>query len=287
MPTITKHKVRKTPAKKAKKRTARVVKFTSVVDRIAPIEDNVPKLSMSFYGDSGTGKTTVACSFPKPLLLIGAEDGTQSVRDVEGVEFVRLDNAEELSDLVRHIPNSEYETVVLDTLGMLYELQFCSILGIEEMPVTGSWGMASREQWQQCNTQVITRLRPFLELHRSSCHVIILAQERVFEPEENYSDLLMPFVSSACTPGVVKWLNPACNYVCQTFIRQKTEKKITKVGNEEITTTKKGKGVEYCLRTAPDPVFKTKFRLPKGAELPDVIVDPDYDKIYELIAQGG
>ncbi len=31
------------------------------------------------YGPPKTGKTRLACTFPKPMLLIGTEDGTKSV----------------------------------------------------------------------------------------------------------------------------------------------------------------------------------------------------------------
>jgi hypothetical protein len=86
---------------------------------------------------------------------------------------------------------------------------------------------------------------------------------------------------------VTGWLNPACDYICQTFIRQVSEQVTIKLGNKEVKKSRKGAGVEYCLRTAPDPVFITKFRIPKGVDLPDVIVDPDFDKINQLITGQG
>ena len=55
-------------------------------------------------------------------------------------------------------------------------------------------------------------------------------------------------------------------------------------GKEIKRQVKTGK-VEYCLRTAPSPTYTTKFRVPKENcdGIPDVIVDPDYDKIMELL----
>jgi hypothetical protein len=70
-------------------------------------------------------------------------------------------------------------------------------------------------------------------------------------------------------------------------LRQKEETRTVKIGGKEVTKKVKGGVVEYCLRTAPDPVYTTKFRLPKGRKLPDVIVDADYEKLVALIGGGG
>jgi hypothetical protein len=45
---------------------------------------------------------------------------------------------------------------------------------------------------------------------------------------------------------------------------------------------------EYCLRVGPHDLYTTKFRKPKENVLPDVLTNPDYNKLYALIkkAQG-
>ncbi len=71
------------------------------------------------------------------------------------------------------------------------------------------------------------------------------------------------------------------------FIRQKMETKKTKVGqgaqSKTIETEVPGKGVEYCTRVGPNSVYTTKFRVPKGTPLPEVLVDADYTKLMALI----
>jgi hypothetical protein len=143
--------------------------------------------------------------------------------------------------------------------------------------------MAKQQEWGQCALETKERLRSLL---KQSCHVVILAQEREFNTETE-GDVIMPFVASALTPSVVGWLNPACDYICQTFIRDRFTEVMVKIAGKSVKRRKKEDGVDYCLRTAADPVYTTKFRLPKGARLPDAIVDPDYRKIQELIEQGG
>lgn len=252
-----------------------------MLGRIEPVGLPVGGVKLNVYGRSGTGKTTFACTFPKPLLLVGAEDGTRSVHNVRGVDFVRLQETEELRSIAEFLQSSEskYKTVVLDSASSLQDMVLKELLGLEELPPQGSWGMASREAWTQCALKTKEWMRVLLQLQ---AHVVITAQEREFNVE-NDSDLLMPYVASALTPSVTGWLNPACDYITQTFIRESFTTKATKVGDKTIKRREKTGAVEYCLRTGPDPVYTTKFRLPKGKELPLAVVDPTYSKLERLI----
>jgi len=256
---------------------------SSVVDRIGPVSLANSDMKINIYGRSGTGKTTLACTFPKPLLLIGAEDGTRSVHNVNGVDFVPITTSGELTELTEYVIQSDkYKTVVLDTASSLQDMILKEIMGIDELPAQKSWGMASRDQYGQCSLQTKERLRALLNL--KDCNVVILAQEREFNTESDGS-LLMPYTGSALTPSVTGWLNPACDYICQTFIRQRTELRTIKIGKKVSKKEQTIKGVDFCLRVAPDPVFMTKFRLPKGTELPEFLIDPNYEAIDKLIWQ--
>ena len=281
--------------KKQRPKAKRRKKGKGVLARIAPISLSSSGIKLNIYGRSATGKTTLACTFPKPLLLIGTEDGTRSVFNVKGVKYVRLWESGELTKLIDHILDGEsYKTVVLDTASSLQNMILKEVLGLEKLPAQSSWGMATQQQWGQCALQTKERLGSLLDLaspgnayqeqREYTPDVVIVAQERDFDTDAE-GDLLMPYVASALTPSVTGWLNPACDYICQTFIRGKMKTKVVKVGKKKIRTKKPGKGVEYCLRTAPDAVFTTKFRLPRGASLPDVIVDPSFKKINDLIRQ--
>jgi len=272
--------VRKVSAKpRAKRRGA------GVLGRIGPIsERNTSNIAINVYGRSGSGKTTFACTFPKPLLLIGTEDGTQSVHNVKGVEFVRLQESSEIREVIEaQQAERRWRTVVLDTASMLQDMVLKEILGIDELPAQKSFGMASRENWGQCALQTKEILRAVIGLRvKADCSVVVLAQEREFDTDSE-SDLIMPYVGSALSPSVTGWLNPACDYIVQTFIRRVMVEKTVKMGGKTVKKRQPGKGVEYCIRTGPDAVYTTKFRVPKGTPLPEDIVDPDYRKVLELI----
>lgn len=272
---------------KIEKQTFRKAAKGDVVSRIAPVTLGDAGLKMNVYGRSGTGKTTFACTFPKPLLIIGAEDGTRSVHNVKGVRFVQVRSSAEVVTLVGHLREhaAEWKTVVLDSASSLQDLILKELLGLDQLPTQKSWGLATRDQWGQCSIQTKELLRELLDLSGVGVHVVVTAQEREFNTE-NESELLMPFVGSAMTPSTTGWLNPACDYIVQAFIRERMEEKIVKVGDKRIPRRVKTGGVDYCIRTAPDPVYTTKFRVPKGTRLPEVLVDPDYDKVMALVRGG-
>lgn len=254
----------------------------TVLDRIAPIS-NHGGVKLNVYGRGKTGKTRLACSFPKPLLLVGTEDGTKSVAKVKGVRFVRLYNSEELGIITEMLKGGSFKTMVLDTAGGLQDMMMKELKGWDEMPVQRSFGMAERGDWMQVGTWWKERIRALVDLaENTSLNVVIIAHERNFT-EENSGDLMLPTVGAALTPTVAAWLNGAVDYVCQTFIRQVEEEvEVELAGIKQVMIQKTNKA-EYCLRVGPHPIFVTGFRLPDDIVLPDVIVDPTFDKINALI----
>lgn len=279
MPTV-KKQVAKPKAKiKSKGRS------DSVLDRIAPVSDDDSGLRFALYGRTKTGKTRLACTFPKPVLIMGFEKGTKSVANIKGVDFVRIWEPEEVPIIVEHkLLTGDYATVVVDQASEMQNLILARILGIDKMPEQGSWGMASREEYGQCALQTKELLRSILTVAENSpVNAIIVAHERNFN-EESGGDLLLPSVGAALSPSVTNWLNGACDYICQTFIKEKTTTRTTMIKGKSVTMSTPAKGADYCLRIGPHPVYMTGFRQPPGSkELAEYIVDPTYDKINKLI----
>lgn len=274
------------------KQTTRPVKkkSSSVVDRIAPIEfEEDEGIKILLYGKSGSGKTTLWATFPAPILVMVCSGGLRpgELRSIDTPENrkrisqVVLEGVDEVKEIIDHVLESEkYKTIVIDHASGLQDLTLKEILGLDELPAQKSWGLASQQQYGQSTLQCKEVFRAMLNL---SCNVVIIAQERVFGNEDADSDLIQPSVGAALSPSLAGWLGPACDYVCQTLIRPVIIEKTKTIGPKSVTTRVRGKGVEYCLRTAPHDIYASKFRVPIGTELPDVIVNPTFAKIKQLI----
>jgi len=265
---------------------------------LASAWDATDGIRMNAYGRSGTGKTTFWGTFPGPILALICSGGSKpgELKSLNTPEMRRkitapiISEPKQVDELVaEQRETGHYTTVVLDHASSFLRLVLKEILDLNRAPLTLKWGTATQAQWGIINSQVIERLDALLSL---SCNVVIVGQEREFKPkegDEGYDEdgILAPYIASDVTPGVLRWLYPAADYTCQTFIRQKTKEQIVTVNKKKIRRQVPVKGVEYCLRTAPSSVCMTKFRVPKGTKLPDAIVDPTFEKIQALIRGGG
>lgn len=274
-------------------KTSPAPKVSGVLGRIVPVSSQEGGLKIVVYGRGKTGKTSFACTFPKPLLLIGTEDGTRSVSNVKGVEFVMLYEADDLGELVGQVQaQGKYSTLVLDTAGGYQDLILKGVLGLDEVPVSKyrqaskgeAWGITDKGTWGTIGTQFKERMRSFLNLAQSpGLHTVVIAHERSFGDDDSQSNLIFPTIGPALTPSASGWLNGACDYICQTFLRERTEERIHEVQGKKISQKVKTGEVEYCLRTGPHPVFMTGFRVPRGVVVPADIPDPCYDKVLAAI----
>lgn len=273
----------------------KVKKKTNVLDRISDIGfDEDDGIKITLYGTSGSGKTTLWATFPKPALAVITSGGNKpgELRSIDTpenrgkVKQVALENSEELREIIEYVrEEGAFSTVVLDHCTGFQDLVLKEILGLDKIPEQKGWGLADQQDYGQCTQQCKEYFRELLSL---DCNVVFIAQERTFG-DDSGSEILTPTVGAALFPNLAGWLNSSVDYVCQTFKRKKTKR--VEIKNKQTGTTKVQyvpvKGVEYCLRTGPDPVFMSKFRLPKGTPLPDVIVDPTFDDIYALIKGEG
>lgn len=265
-------------------------KTRSAVDRISDINfDTSTGIKALIYGQSGTGKTTLWATFPGPILVVVCSGGRNpgELRSVNTPEYRKkikqcvISTRDEFRELIEYQAETDtFTTLVLDHCTGLQDVTLRDILGIDELPAQMGWGDATQQQWGKCALQMKETLRAALSL---SCNVVITAQERSFTPSED-TDIAVPYVGAALAPSVTGWLNPACDYIVQTFKKQKEVARQVTMAGKTTTQVTKVKGVDYCLRVGPDPTYITKFRLPKGmVKLPDYIVDPDFDKMLKLM----
>ncbi len=243
---------------------------------------------MLLYGESGTGKTTFAATFPDPVRWYICSGGDKpgelkSINTPENRKRIKpvivrgFDHFLELLDK----DTGQYESSILDHATGFADAVLGEIIG-KPVPAQKAWGLASMQQYGQLSLQCKEAFRKLLN---QPGNIVIIAQQRTFggKDEGGNPDVIQPTIGAALTPSVTGWLNPACDYVVQTFKRPNMVHSSTTVAGRSIATSVRGKGVTWCARCEPHDVFITKFRLPAGYKLPDVIENPTYEKLLRVI----
>lgn len=246
--------------------------MSDIANRIKPVEELPFLISMLVYGRSGTGKTTFAATFPKPLLVLDIrEKGTDSIRDVEGVQVLALERWEEFESIYWYLVEGKhnFETVVIDTVTQLQDLAVEKVLEDDgkspgDLVSKGAWGT------------VASLMKSWIINYRDlPLNVVFLAQDRIMRGEEEVEeDQLTPEVGPRVIPSVASTLNAAVKVIGQTYISEVTKE------------TKEGKlirKVQYRLRIGPHAYYTTKIRQPKDSYTPEFLVNPSYDQIVQVM----
>lgn len=240
--------------------------------------------SFVLYGRSGTGKTTVAASWPKPMLYIDVTDrGTKSIRDVKGIKKRTVRTFEDFEETywwLKENPEA-YNTVVVDTLSQLQRIvvQEVGAKKVKNGKDAGDWGSLTKRDWGDIAALMKEWIINYRDLVELGIDVVFIAQDRTFNmsDEEDGDEGLAPEIGPGLSPAIAKALNAAVDMIGNTFIRTREVKADIKkkIKAHEVT--------EYCMRVGPNSLYVTKVRKPKSIEAPAVIVDPEYEDIMAII----
>jgi hypothetical protein len=257
--------------------------------RSKPVAEKKYDGSTALYGRSGTGKTTLSATWPKPILYLNIRDnGTDSIADVEGIDVVDIETGDELKEQIlwcHKMANKGklvYRTIVLDTMSQLQGIL------VEEMGVNkkltkkgkraGDFGTLTKQDWGQIAGDLKAAI---MDIRNLPVESVFICQERIFnagDEEDDGLDQLEPEVGPKLMPSVKNDLNASVSIIANTFIRIKT----TRVKDPETKMKKTTVEKIYCLRVGPNSVYTTKIRKPKGVTAPDFIVDPTFRKLKKI-----
>lgn len=251
-------------------------------------------IHMLLYGKNRVGKSTLACQFPKPLLLVAVEPtktgGARSVARMPGVKLLRLKDSAGVITLAEELSESNpFQTVVIDSGTSLEEIILAEVCGWDQTANLLRWGRVTMDQYMERSDRVRAALRPYLSL---TCHVVIAANEKDHNPPEGRKNALATgpqaesFFAAAMGGATARWLQDGCDYVCQLLVEKetrevKTKVQVGKVMSEEVSRVETGRVIRR-LRTQMHPNFAAGIRSPTPDKVPEFVDEPTFAKILKV-----
>lgn len=241
----------------------------SILDSAVDIQDLGQRSLWVLYGKSGSGKTKIAGTFPKPMLYakIG-DDGSNTIARVPGIQGVQLESPQDLKDLAQELlKDKKYVTFVADTFSLfVQEWKDQNVIKKKKRMTQQAWGDLGTD------TEEIVKL-----MHRlARKKIVVLTCHEAIDSVEGMEDEITPDVRPSVSKGVRTYLEGMANYGIHTT---KILKEITK-GN----VTKEV--VKYAADIGPNPYYWTKLQVDPSIKVPKRIINPSYDKFMEIINSG-
>jgi phage nucleotide-binding protein len=231
-----------------------------IEDITAESEDHIKAL---FYGPNGTGKTTVAGTFPGPVLVLDCNEKGTKVLVGTGSKKRLVTTFDMFQMAYWYLKDGKhpYKTVVIDTVTNLAEITMRSILGedVTRMPHKGDYG---------ANSQILKRW--LLDFRNLPMNVVFICQEKRDSDDDIESETAS--VYPQLSPAVRGILGGGVDVIGNTYIKE--------VDDSENPGKVK---VKFCMRIGPNSKYLAKCRTPRGAKCPASIVNPSYAALRKIM----
>lgn len=250
-------------------------KKSGLEDRFQDLLDmNTPTI-ITLYGRPGTGKTTISCTLPKPLLLIDVKDkGTDSGKrddlepgDITVFELEEFDEIYDLYDYIKDNPD-RFKSVVIDHMTALQDFCYEKVMDEEgksrmSQSMYGTAGGYLKE--------VINLYKGLTDLGITPC---FNCQDRMESGDGEGEDQLLPELGPSLMPSVARTLCAASRVIGHTYQFENVEK---------LDGAKVRRNIEFRLRLGPNPYYITKVTRPFGTPCPQFLVDATYQDIMKVV----
>lgn len=250
-------------------------KKSGLEDRFQDLLDmNTPTI-ITLYGRPGTGKTTISCTLPKPLLLIDVKDkGTDSGKrddlepgDITVFELEEFDEIYDIYDYIKDNPD-RFKSVIIDHMTALQDFCYEKVMD-EEGKSRMSQGMYGTAGGYL--KEVINLYKGLTDLGITPC---FNCQDRMESGDGEGEDQLLPEVGPSLMPSVARTLCAASRVIGHTYQFENVEK---------LDGAKVRRNIEFRLRLGPNPYYITKVTRPFGTPCPQFLVDATYQDIMKVV----
>ena len=223
------------------------------------------------WGKSGSGKTHFIATLPKPLLYIQiGDDGSNTIANVEGIKAIRAQSIERLKQIGEELKKDDtYKSVAVDTFSMITNVWV-------DTNATAKKKKMTMQMWGDLKIETEELIKIFHEVAKS--HIVALSCHEANDTIEGMDDEVIPDFGPSTTKGSRIYLQGMANYGIH----------FTKV-NKTVTNPETGeeKGVvKYAAHLGPNPYYWTKFQIDDSVKIPDVMINPSYNKILKIIEGG-
>ena len=220
-------------------------KKSSLEDRFQDLLDIDTPTIITLYGRPGTGKTTISCTLPKPLLLIDVKDkGTDSGKreDLEpgDITVFELESFDEIYDIYDYLEENpdKFKSVVIDHMTALQDFCYEKVMD-EEGKSKMSQGMYGTAGGYL--KEVINLYKGLTDLGITPC---FNCQDRMESGDGEGEDQLLPEVGPSLMPSVARTLCAASRVIGHTYQFENVEK---------LEGAKVRRNIEFRLRLGPNP----------------------------------
>ena len=238
------------------------------------------------YGDSGSGKTELASTFPKtkekPMLILDILDGgtgSISVGNRDNIQVVNIDTFQELDEVLTDVENGvtidasgakvpvEFSTIVIDSatqLEFLLKKYVMESAGKDQMNLN-LWGQAKNGHDQ------IWNLCKYLHKKTGSNIVVICLPKEVQDEKDPSFNKVIPNLMNSAAYG----LCAKASFVWYTKVEKES---VVDPKTQEVKEEKK-----FFTYIDAHPYLLTKCRKPKEVQIPEKVQNLTYDKFKKNV----
>lgn len=216
---------------------------------------------VTIYGNSGVGKTQLASTFPKPLLLIDCGDRKYGHITENNVVVANAETYAEVMNLLSHEDTiKQYKTIVIDNLS--------GLMTYARQSHAPNKRTLTQQDWQNVNYLLMEAVTRIKQISQDRICVLI-GHQKVYEAHDGDMSIIESITINS-NPALKGWIEPNTNVAIHV-------RKYTKEADIDDLGSKQE--VAFGAVVSPQTHYWTNGQglknVPQG-----IVENPTYEKIF-------